>query len=106
MGGGDNSVSDMLNGWVQLGLVGGILFGFWVSLNRGWLWTGGSVKLVIDQMEKRISDRDMLISELRTTNQAHNTRNDLLADQVRQLVQVGITSNAALTALPQVGVKD
>jgi len=89
-----------------LGLAGGMLVMFVAALSRGWLWTGAAVARVTEQLQLRIDDRDEAIKQLRATNESHDKRNDLLADQIRELVEVGRTSNAALTALPRVEAKE
>lgn len=93
---------EVLGAWVQLGLAGGMLVMLGVALSKGWLWTGASVERVTEQLQLRLDDRDKVIEQLRATNEALDVRNDILAGQVQQLVEVGITSNAALSALPRV----
>lgn len=97
---------DILASWVQLGLAGGMIVTFVTALIRGWLWTGASVAKVTEQLQLRIDDRDEVIKELRATNKAHDERNDMLAGQIQQMLEVGRTSNAALTALPRVGARE
>lgn len=89
--------------WVQVGSVAGLVGLLVVSLIRGWLWTGSSVDKVIDQMEKRIKEKEETNAELRRANAALDARNDLLAEQLREMMEVGRTSAAALNALPRAG---
>jgi len=74
-----------------------------ISVIRGWLRPKSFVDEIVAQLEKRLADRDELIKELRASYAAVDARNDLLADQVRQLLEVGHTSAAALQALPRQG---
>lgn len=89
--------------WVQIGSVAGILGLLALSLIRGWLWTSRSVDKVMDQVEKRLKDKDDTIAELRRANMALDARNDLIAEQLRELMELGRTSAAALSSLPRAG---
>lgn len=89
--------------WASLTTWVGLASFVMVSVIRGWLKPKSSVDELKEQWEKRIADKDELIRELRATVTLLDERNDLLADQVRQLVEVGHTSAAALSSLPRAG---
>jgi hypothetical protein len=57
----------------------------------------------MDQVEKRLKDKDDTIAELRRANMALDARNDLIAEQLRELMELGRTSAAALSSLPRAG---
>ena len=71
-----------------------------VSLIRGWLVP----KLIQDRIEslyaERLADRDARIAELVTTYAIVDKRNDMLAEQIRELTEGIRTSNAVVAALP------
>jgi hypothetical protein len=71
------------------------------SIYRGWLWTRPAVTQMIELYKAMIQDRDEQIAELKRTNTTLDARNDLLANQVKQLVEIGHTTSAVLTALPR-----
>jgi hypothetical protein len=71
-----------------------------ISIYRGWLWTKASVDALKDSYKLLLDDKDRQIEELRKTNHTVDARNDMLAEQVRQLVEIGHTTSAVLTALP------
>lgn len=92
--------------WIDVG-AGGLVVLFVLSIYFNLLIPKKTVdnilriqKSLTDLQEQRINDRDEIIAELRKTNEALDKRNDLLADQVRQLIEVGKTTNAAINALP------
>lgn len=91
----------LLPPWAQLMTWLGLAAFLVVSLARGWLITKHSHEEVTGQLAKRLEDRDALIVELRAQNVALDTRNDLLAGQVQQMVEAAHTSAAALQALPK-----
>lgn len=82
--------------WANLGVGGLILFGF----IRGWIYSTRGIQRIIDTYEARLADKDAHIEELRAWAKASDARNDLLAEQVRQLVEVGHTTRALLASLP------
>ena len=92
-----------LGAWGSLGAFSGLVALVVTSIIRGWLKPKASVDELVAQLEKRLADRDELIKEQRKTIEAQDRRNDLLSEQVRQLVEVGHTSNAVLQAIPRVG---
>lgn len=96
---------EVLAAWVQLGLAGGMLVTLAVALTKGWLWTGPSVAKVTEQQEARLADRDETIKELKEANVLLRKTNDTLATTVKESLEIGRTSNAALTSLPRVGVE-
>lgn len=89
--------------WGTVGPVLGLAIFVILSVARGWLIPKITHDQHIQIMQQRIDDKDVLIAELRRTYEAVDKRNDELADQVRQLVEVGHTSAAALSALPRAG---
>lgn len=56
-----------------------------------------TVDKLLKAAEKRVEDRDQLIEALREQNSLLDERNDLLAAQVRQLVDMGHTSLQTIT---------
>lgn len=92
-------IPQFISPWLDLG-AGGLVVLFVLSIYFNWLIPRKSVDKLLQVQKDRLNDRDNLITELRRTNEAIDKRNDLLADQVRQLVEIGKTSNAAISALP------
>lgn len=99
----------MLPPWASLATWVGLVIAVLISMWKGWLTPKSQVDKYLALMEKRlaervadmesrINDRDAIIVELRAANAALDARNDLLSDQVRQLVGVGQTTAAAITA--------
>lgn len=85
--------------WANLGVGGLILFGF----IRGWIYSSKGIEKIVAAFDARLKDKDEQIQELRSRADALDARNDLLAQQVRSLVEVGHTAGAVLTSLPSPG---
>lgn len=87
--------------WQSLGLWGSLIALTVVSVIRGWLVP----KVQQDRIEAlyaaRLADRDARIVELLRTTEAVDQRNDMLANQVRELADGVRTSNAVVAALPR-----
>ena len=92
-------IPQFISPWLDLG-AGGLVVLFVLSIYFNWLVPRKSVDKLLQVQKDRLNDRDDLIAELRKTNEALDKRNDMLADQVRELVEIGKTSNAAISALP------
>jgi hypothetical protein len=85
--------------WAPIGW-GGLVTLAVLSLIRGWLVP----KLIQDRIEvlyaERLSDRDKRIAELAAAYATVDRRNDMLAEQIRELTEGIRTSNAVVAALP------
>lgn len=85
--------------WTPIGW-GGLVTLTVVSLLRGWLVP----RLTVDKIEAvnaaRLADKDARIAELVRANDAVDRRNDMLAENVRELTEGIRTSNAVVSALP------
>lgn len=94
-------IMEALGPWGQFGLivttVGLVITGF----ARGWLFTSKTVEWQNKHLEARLSDRDETIKELKAENAALVKTNEVNAKSISELVELGRTSNAALTALPR-----
>ncbi len=88
-----------LSPWLNLG-IGGLVI---ITIIFGLLVPKRSVDKLLRVMEMRLLEKDSIIEELRKTNAVVDQRNDMLADQVRLLTEVGKTTNAAISALPTPG---
>lgn len=85
--------------WSNMG-AGVIVAAGVIAMIRGLLMPRSTVERLIDGYEARLKDRDEQIKELKTRAAMVDARNDLLVEQVRQLMEVGRTTNAVLTSLP------
>jgi hypothetical protein len=88
---------ELLPPWAQLATFSGLITLVVLSLIRGWLVPKSTVDRLMEQSEKRLADRDELIEALREQNNLLDERNDLLAAQVRQLVDMGHSSLRTIT---------
>lgn len=98
-------VMDALGPWGQFGILVTMVGLVVTSLVRGWLRPVSSVDREIKHLEARLSDRDDTIKELKEANVLLRKTNDTLATAVKESLEIGRTSNAALTSLPRVGVE-
>lgn len=90
-----------LPGWANLSIAGGFLAILFTGLWRGWIWTKPSVDELKSQHKLAIEDKDRQIKEWREAFYNADARNDRQSEYLRELVEVGKTSNAALSALPR-----
>jgi hypothetical protein len=72
---------------------------------KGWVFTATSVEWQNKHLEARLVDKDAIIAELKATNAVLMRTNDTNAQSIRELTEIGRTSNAALTALPRAEVE-
>lgn len=86
---------------ISFSLVGFIVLSLLVSLWRGWIWVKPSVDELKSQHKLAIEDRDRQINEWRDAYRTTDERNDKLAEQIRELVQVAYTSNAVIESIPR-----
>jgi hypothetical protein len=91
-------VEEVLPPWASLATWVGLVVTVLVSVFKRWLVPKSHHAEVVRQLEARLDDRDELIRELRAANIALDARNDMLSDQVRQLVGMGHSTAAAITA--------
>lgn len=81
--------------WSALGTFSGLAVLIVISIMRGWLIPKAT-------HEREIAHYEARITELKSTNDLVDARNDMLAEQIRMLTDGLRTSNAALSALPSV----
>lgn len=99
-----NEVMDAIGPWGQLGLVFGSIMLIITGFARGWLRPSSSVDREQKHLEGRMADRDALIVELKEQNSFLTETNRIQATSIKEFIEVGRTSNAALRALPIVEV--
>jgi hypothetical protein len=97
-------VMDALGPWGQLALIVGVVSMVITGLARGWLRPSSSVEREQKHLEARMADKDKIIEELKAGNAFLMETNRIQANTIAQFIEVGRTSNAALTALPRAGV--
>jgi hypothetical protein len=97
-------VMDALGPWGQLGLIVGSVALIITGFARGWLRPSSSVDREQKHLEGRMADKDNIIEELKAGNKFLMETNRIQATTIAQFIEVGKTSNAALTALPRAGV--
>jgi hypothetical protein len=86
--------------FVQFGAVGVVFLGSMFAFARGWVYSGKAVDKMVEGYGAVIKGKDEVIVDLKAAVAASERRNDMLSAQVSQLVELGKTSNAVLTALP------
>lgn len=89
-----------LSPFAQFGLVGTLVVMTLLAFARGWVFSRKSVEDMIQVYRDRIEDKNAAIADLKAAVAASEERNEMLNRQVAQLVELGRTSNAVLSALP------
>lgn len=97
-------VMDALGPWGQFGLIVTCVALIITGFSKGWLFTSTSVEWQNKHLEGRLTDKDDIIKELKATNAALAEVNAVQARSIQELLEIGRTTNAALTALPRVEV--
>lgn len=77
--------------------VGGIVV---LAFIRGWIFSKAQVEALVESYKERLQDQKSQLSDAKAAYAASEARNEALGRQVAQLVELGRTSNAVLSALP------